>query len=405
LTGAARRVRELTYAIREFCPLARELEKKGHRVIYMNMGDPARWGFDVPRHVKEALCRAVGEGHNYYSPSQGDEELRKAIAEKERAWNSVEVSPDDVYITFGVSEAIFIALAALLNPGDEVLLPDPAYPLYVTYARLLEAKPRFYPCREETGWLPDISRIARSIGPRTRAIVVINPNNPTGAVYSENNLREILDVAAERGLVVISDEIYDGLVLEGSFTSVASVAKDVPVIGLNGLSKTFMMTGWRVGYLYLKLPDGYDWLRDAIRRLALSRLGVATPVQKAAITALRGPLDHLERFRSELRKRRDLLLKLLDETGYFSVVKPRGAFYAFPRIEVRGPWKSDKEFVRELLLQAKVLVVHGSGLGKRGAWHIRLVYLPPPEVIGEAITRIGRFVRRCLGRKAAVGRL
>ncbi len=398
MKGAAKRVGELTYSIREFFPLARELERKGHKVLYLNIGDPARWGFKPPAELMESLCRAVQEGYNYYSPSEGLYELREAIAEKERTWNNVEVSPSDVYVTFGVSEAIWLVITALLDPGDEILLPDPTYPLYTSYARLYGCKPIFYKCREEEGWTPDVDDIRKKVGPKTKAIVLINPNNPTGAVYERSILESVLDVAAENDLVVISDEIYDGLVFDDRHVATASLSRDVPVVGLNGFSKTYVITGWRLGYLYLKAPSGWEWLSSAIRRVALCRLGAATPIQKAMASVLRKPPEHLERMKSELRKRRDLLVKLLDETGFFDVAKPKGAFYAFPRLTVRGRWSSDKELVKQLLLEEKVLVVHGSGLGDAGKWHLRLVFLPPPEILEEAVRRIERFIKRNLYR-------
>jgi len=391
MSAPSRRIMGVTYAIRELYPLARELEEKGHKVLYLNIGDPARWGFTPPDHAKDALYRAVVEGYNYYSPSEGLLELREAIVEKEKSWNNVEIDPDHVFVTFGVTEAIWLVLVSLLDPGDEVLMPDPCYPIYPAYCKLLDAKPVYYRCSEKKAWEPDIEDLRSKVSSQTKAVVIINPNNPTGAVYSEETVREILDVASERNLVVISDEIYDAIVYEGEFKSTASLTDEVPVIGLNGLSKTFLITGWRIGYAYVKAPEKYEWIAKALKRAAYTRLGASTPIQKAAAEALRGPLDHLEDMKRKLRERRDLIYKLLRDSEYFDVVKPNGAFYILPKLLVRA-WRDDKDFAEKLLLEKKVLVVHGSGLGEVSKWHIRLTFLPPPDVIEEALTRINEFV-------------
>ena len=357
----AGRVEKLIYSIRELAPLARELEKKGEKVLYFNIGDPVRWGFQPPVHVRRALCEAVEEGYSWYSSSQGDEELREAIAKKEWAWNRVKT-----------------------------------YPLYTTYAHFLEAKPIYYKCAEDNEWQPSLEDIESKITGRTKAIVVINPNNPTGATYSAETLKRIGELAAEHNIALISDEIYDGLVLEGEHVSAARVApEDTTIIGLNGFSKNFLMTGWRLGYIYVK---GDEKVKEAIRKTARSRLGVCTPIQRAAIAALRGPLTHLEKFKRELIKRRNLMSKLLAESEFFSLVKPKAAFYVFPRLNFRGPWRSEKEMVKELLVEEKVYVVHGSGFGPGGEWHMRLVFLPPPDVIEEGVGRIVRFLERHVSR-------
>lgn len=392
----AGRIEKLVYSIRELAPLARELEKKGEKVLYFNIGDPVRWGFQPPVHVRRALCEAVEEGYSWYSSSQGDEELREAIAEKEWAWNRVKISPDDVFLAFGVTEAILLVFASLLDRGDEVLLPNPTYPLYTTYAHFLETKTVYYKCAEDNEWQPSLEDIESKITDRTKAIVVINPNNPTGATYSAETLKRIAELAAEHNIALISDEIYDGLVLEGEHVSAARVApKDATIIGLNGFSKNFLMTGWRLGYMYVK---GDERVKEAICKTARSRLGVCTPIQRAAIAALRGPLTHLEKFKRELIKRRNLMSKLLAESGFFSLVKPKATFYVFPRLNFRGPWRSEKEMVKELLVEEKVYVVHGSGFGPGGEWHMRLVFLPPPDVIEEGVGRIVRFLERHVSR-------
>jgi len=392
----SRKVSEMEYAIREFMTLARMFEYRGEKVIYLNVGDPLKYDFDTPEYIKRALCRAVREGYNYYSPSEGIRELREAIAEKEKKINNVDIVSDDVIVTQGVSEGIRFISATLLNPGDEVLVPDPCYPQYLLYPRLYDARTIAYNCLEDEGWIPDVDDIRRKISDSTKFIVVINPNNPTGALYDEKYLREILDIAAEMNIPVVSDEIYDGIVLEGEFKSMAALAKDTVVIGLNGFSKTYLMTGWRIGYLYVKDDSGEfkDKFLDLVIKLARCRLSASTPVQIAAIEALKGGRDHLKSVIEKLRRRRDLALKRLEEMGSFTVSKPRGAFYIFPRIIGGLEFSDDREFTEKLLKEEKVLVVHGSGFGMIGKRHIRIVTLPPERELNEAFDRISRFIKR-----------
>jgi len=392
----ADRISHINYAIRELVPLAKELEAKGEKVIYLNIGDPLKYDFDTPTHVKEALYKATLEKHNYYSRSEGDSELRKAIAFKEKSWHNVDVEPENIIITQGVSEAINFVCAVLLNPGDELLIPEPSYPLYSTYPTLYGGKSIVYKCSEENSWQPDIDDISRKISEKTKAVVLINPNNPTGTVYEEKTIKMILDIASENSLIVISDEIYDGIVFEGNFKSTAYLTKDTPVIVLNGFSKTFLMTGWRLGYLYIKDPtEQYvDELREAVIKMARCRLCAATPIQKAAIAALRGPLDHLKLMVSKLRQRRDYIYKRITEISELSAVKPKSTFYIFPKIETRGDWKNDREFAEKLLLEEKVLIVHGSGFGEAGRNHFRAVFLPPIHVLEEAFNRIQSFLKK-----------
>jgi len=396
LASLASRLTKINYAIREFVPLAKELEKKGEKILYLNIGDPLKYDFDTPEHIKKALFKAVLEGHNYYTISEGDEELREAIAEKERKWHGVDLNEKDIIVTHGVSEAINFVCAVLLNPGDNALIPEPSYPLYQTYVYVYGATPIGYKCSEENGWQPDLDDLRRKINSKTRFIVVINPNNPTGALYEEKTLREILDLASEYSLMVISDEIYDGIVYEGVFKSLASLTKDTPVIVLNGFSKTFLMTGWRLGYIYMKDPSEriIEDLRQAFIKMARCRLCVSTPIQKAGIAALRGPLTHLEQMVSKLRRRRDYIYKRINEIDGLSSVEPKSAFYIFPRIVGDLEVRDDREFTRRLLVEEKVLVVHGSGFGEVGRSHFRAVFLPPLEILEEALDRIERFIKR-----------
>ena len=398
--GIASRAAAIEYAIRDVVVHARELERAGRKVIYLNIGDPLKFDFDTPEHIKEALYRAVREGRNWYGPSEGLPELREAICEKEKRFNGVDIAPEDVVITTGVSEAINFLFGALLEAGDQVLVPGPTYPPYISYARFYGAEPVPYRTIEEEGWAPDIDDMRSKLTERTKLIVIINPNNPCGAVYGPGVVKEILDLAGEHGLPVASDEIYDRIVFEGRFRSTASLADDVPVIGLNGFSKVYLMTGWRLGYMYFRDGEGaLAGLREAVIKMARIRLCANTPVQAAAVEAIRGPQEHVKEMVEKLRERRDIAHKRLNEIEGLSAARPEGAFYIFPKVEgVGSRWKSDKEFVLQLLRETGVLVVHGSGFCEEfGSGHFRAVFLPPPEVLEEALDRMEGFMRKYAG--------
>jgi aspartate/methionine/tyrosine aminotransferase len=366
-------------------------------MYYLNIGDPNAFDFDTPPHVRQALISAVEERSNAYSASEGLLELREAICQKERRVNSVEVSAEDVIVTSGISEGIQMALAALVEEGDEILLPGPAYPPYISYTKFFSGKPVAYETVEDNGWQPNIDDLRSKISDRTCGIVVINPNNPCGALYEEKVTKQILDLAGEYDLPVLSDEIYDQLVFEKRFVSTAHLAKDVPVIGLNGFSKAYLMTGWRLGYLYFHSLDGQlQELRQCIEKEARIRLCVNTPVQKAGVAALNGPQQHIKVTVEKLRQRSAYAWKRLNEIEGISCAKPEGAFYVFPRIDAIGSvWKTDMDFVLDLLKETGVLFVHGSGFDPVfGAGHVRGVVLPPLEVLEEALDKVERFIEK-----------
>ena len=392
---ASARALGIEYAIRDVVVPARELEKKGVKVLYLNIGDPLKFDFDTPGHIKKALYEAARAGKNWYGPSEGLPELREAVSEKEKRYNNVDIGPEDVIITAGVSEAISFLMGALLEPGDEVLVPGPTYPPYIAYTKFYGGKPIPYGTVEEEGWAPDLDDLRAKITDRTKLIVLINPNNPCGAVYEPRTVKAILDLAGEYGLPVASDEIYDRIIYEGHFRSTASLSGDVPVIGLNGFSKVYLMTGWRLGYLYFWDPEGaLTELREAVVKLARVRICPNTPVQMAGVAALRGPQDHVKEMVEKLRARRDLAYRRLNEIEGIRAVRPEGAFYIFPRIEGVGSiWRTDKEFVLELLREKGVLLVHGSGFCPTfGRGHFRAVFLPPPDVLEEAFDKIEEFM-------------
>jgi len=392
----SRKAMAIEYAIRDVVLPARELEKKGIRVIRLNIGDPGKYDFQPPEHMRNAYCRAIQEGHNYYGPSEGIPEMREAVVKREKWKNGVEIGPEDVRVTAAVTEALQLIFGGILDPGNNILVPSPSYPPYTGLVKFYGAEPREYLTEEENGWQPDLDDMRKLIDNRTKAIAIINPNNPTGALYEKKTVKEILDLAGEYDLPVISDEIYDLMTYEGKHVSPGSLTRDVPVIVMNGLSKVYFATGWRLGYFYYVDPeDKLTEIRETIDKLARIRICPNTPAQFAAIAGLTGPMDYLKEYMKKLRKRRDYVQGRLEEIPGISAVKPRGAFYIFPRIEERK-WKNDFDFVMDVLHEAHVLFVHGSGFGRAGAWHFRIVFLPPMEILEEAMDNFEAFMRKRL---------
>jgi alanine-synthesizing transaminase len=391
----AGRAAEIEYAIRDMLKVAEEVEQSGKKVIYLNIGDPAKFDFRPPAHVKRALVKAVDSDCNYYAASEGVPALREAVAEKERKINSVPISSEDVIITTGISEGIQFLIGALVQPGDEMLIPGPTYPPYISFVKFFGGRPVAYRTVEENDWLPDLEDLRSKITNRTRALLIVNPNNPTGSLYDERTLRHILDIAAEHKLLVASDEIYDRLVYDSGFTSTAALAKDIPVIGLNGFSKTYVMTGWRVGYLYFHDPtDTLGELKEAIAKETRIRVSSVTPIQYAAIRALKGSQSHVAKMTRLLKERRDHFLRRIRSIEGLACTTPKGAFYLFPKVSLSERWKSDKDFAIDLVRKTGVLVVNGSGFDPTyGAGHFRTVFLPPIDVIDEAANRIEQFMR------------
>lgn len=394
---ATKRTRSIEYAIRDVLTFAKRLEKQGKKIIYLNIGDPCKYDFDTPQHIKEALVKAVEEGNNWYAPSEGLPELREAICEKERKVNGVSIEADEVLVTQGISEGIQMLMAAIVEHGDEILVPGPTYPPYMSYVKFFGGKAISYETIETDNWQPNIDDLKEKINPKTRAIVVINPNNPTGALYYEKVVKAIIDIAGEHDLLLISDEIYDRIVFKKGFVSLAHLAKDVPVVGMNGFSKTYLMTGWRLGYLYFHDPEGeLTELKECVAKETRIRLSASTPVQRAGIAALRSPQDHILEMTRKLQERRDYAWKRLNQIRGISCSKPEGAFYVFPRVEgVGSRWKTDGDFSRQLLEATGVLVVHGSGFDEvYGAGHFRAVILPPVEILEGAFNVLEDYVSK-----------
>jgi len=386
----------VNYAIREVVVPAKKLEKKGVKVLHLNIGDPNKYDFDTPQHMKDALYEATLNNFNGYSPSEGITELREAIIEREKQRNNVEYELDDVCITSGVTEGLQLLLNASLNPHDELLIPGPTYPQYTLITRFNGAEPIPYKCSEEENWQPDVDDIRKKVTNRTKGIVIINPNNPTGALYPKKIVKEIIDVAGENNIPIISDEIYDDMVFDEKQTATATLAKDIPVITFNGFSKVYLVPGWRMGYVLFHHNGLLNEIQDAFMRIARSRLCANSVCQYACISALKGPQDHIKKVNDKLKKRRDFAYKRLNEIEGISTAKPQGAFYIFPKIEVmnNGVWKDDKEFVLDFLHSKHVLVVHGSGFCQTyGKDHFRAVILPTLEILEEAFNRLEDFLK------------
>jgi alanine-synthesizing transaminase len=391
------RAKTIEYAIRDVIAHTDQLVKNGKKIYYLNIGDPAAFDFKTPQNVKDALCKAVEQDDNYYSPSEGRVELREAIVGKEKRVNNVDITADNVLVTDGISEGIQMILAALVEKGDEILFPGPTYPPYISYTKFFDGTPVAYETIEEEAWQPNIDDLRSKISHKTRAIVITNPNNPTGSVYDKKVIQQILDIAGEHDLLVLSDEIYDQLTYEKEFVSTACLSKDVPVVGLNGFSKVYQMTGWRLGYMYFK-GEGkqLDELKLAVEKECRIRICANTPVQIAATAALNGPQDFVKDILEKLKQRRNFAWKRLNEIEGISTAKPEGAFYIFPKIHgVGSRWKTDMDFVVELLKETGVLIVNGSGFDPvYGKGHARIVFLPPIEELEEAFNALEGFIKK-----------
>ncbi|MGI0026453.1 MAG: aminotransferase class I/II-fold pyridoxal phosphate-dependent enzyme [Nitrosopumilaceae archaeon] len=386
----SQRVAGVEYAIRDITLSAKKLEKQGQKITYLNIGDPVAYGFQPPENVKDALVKAIKNNQNYYAPSEGLQELRQAIAEKEKR-KGLLTTEDDIIVTNGVSEGLEMLMASIVEPGDEVLIPGPYYPPYASYVRLFGGIPVEFGV-DLNNSTPDLDDVKSKITSKTVAICFISPNNPTGAVFSEKSLKDLIDIAIKNDLYIICDEIYDQIVFDEKFVGIGKVSGDSPVILLNGFSKVHLMSGWRIGYIAFNNSKKLDILRENVPKLARVRIASNLPVQHAALESLRGPQDYIPKFVSELKKRRDYVIKRINGMHGLSCPIPKGAFYAFPKIE-NNKYKSDKEFVLELLKSKGVLTVHGSGFGtKYGSGHFRMVFLPEINVLESALDKIEEFV-------------
>lgn len=376
---------------------AKRLEDEGQRVLKLNIGNPAPFGFEAPEEILQDVIRNLPTAQGY-SDSKGLFSARKAVMHYCQQMNIDGVGIEDIYLGNGVSELIVMSLQAMLNNGDEVLIPAPDYPLWTAACTLAGGKPVHYLCDEQAGWFPDLDDIRSKITSNTKAILIINPNNPTGAVYSEELLQEIVEIARQHNLIVLSDEIYDKILYDGArHTCIASLADDLLFLTFNGLSKSYRVAGFRSGWLIVSgakaRAQGYI---EGLDILANMRLCANVPSQHAIQTALGGyqSINDLVLPNGRLLEQRNRAWELLNDIPGISCVKPMGALYAFPRIDPKVcPIHNDEKFVLDLLLQEKLLVVQGTAFNWPWPDHFRVVTLPRTEDLEVAIGRIGNFMK------------
>ena len=375
---------------------AKQMEEEGHKIIKLNIGNLAAFGFDAPEEIQQDMILNLPNAAGY-TDSKGIFSARKAVMHYTQQKHIKGVTIEDIYIGNGASELIVMAMNALLNNNDEVLVPAPDYPLWTAAVSLSGGTPRHYLCDEGAGWLPDLDDLKRKITPRTRALVVINPNNPTGALYPESLLRELVEIARVNQLIVFADEIYDKTLYDGNtHTSIASLADDVLFVTFNGLSKNYRSCGYRAGWMVVSgnKRDARDYI-EGLNMLASLRLCSNTPGQLAIQTALGGyqSIKDLVAPTGRLCKQRDLAYDLLSRIPGVSVVKPKAALYMFPRLDPQlYPITDDQQFAYDLLAEEKVLIVQGTGFNWPTPDHFRIVFLPNVDDLTEAIGRIDRFL-------------
>ncbi len=389
------RLSEISYAIREIAVVANEVKKSGKKVFHLNIGDPPQYDFVTPKYISQALADATFNRKNFYVDSMGVSELRDEISKLINQNYKIDITKEDVLVTSGVTEGIFFLVAGLIENKNEFLIPGPSYPLYINYTKFFDGIPVEYELDEKNDWEPNIEDLRNKISDKTQAILICSPNNPTGVMYSEKNIKQIIDIAGEYNLPIISDEIYDQILYEKSFTSPASLSKDVPIIGLNGFSKTHLATGWRLGYMYYHDPENkLDELKEGIAKMARARLSASSVAQYAAIEILRNPGTHTVAMVKKLKERRDYSYNRLRKIEGISCVKSNGAFYLFPRLDFNEfkKWNNDKDFVIDLLKTTGVCGVYGSGFGELGKNHVRFTFLPKIEILEEVYDLIEKFL-------------
>lgn len=388
----ASRISGFAYAIRNIVAEARKVESSGRTVRYLNIGDPIIFGFRTPPHLVEAVEKAIRDGHNGYAPSVGIPAAREAVA-AECVRRGMPLTADRVVLTAGTSEGIELALTALAGPGDEVLVPVPTYPLYTAVMAKIGARPVFYETRPAQGWVPDVDEIASLITPATRALVVIDPNNPTGASYPPDVRRRLLDLADEHNVPLLADEVYADLAFDGPVSAIASGNPDAPVITFSSLSKAYLAPGWRTGWLAVGRSDRLDDVLGGIKKLADGRLCSTAPMEYAIAAALDGDRTHQQRFREDLRARAQVTAERLNAIPGMSVVPPAAAFYAMPKVSL-PPGTTDEDYVIALLRATGVLCVYGSGFGTPAAdGYFRVVFLAAPGELSDIYGLIGDFTR------------
>ncbi len=388
----AQRVSRFSYAIRQVVVEAKKVEATGRTVKYLNIGDPNAFGFLTPPHLIEAAVKAMRDGHNGYTASAGIASAREAAA-ADFSRRGVEVSPDRVLITSGTSEGIELALTAIVDEGEDVLVPSPTYPLYTAVLAKIGAAPVYYRTDPANGWLPDLDHMAQALTPKTRALVLIDPNNPTGAVYPEPVRRQLVNFALTHGLVILADEVYGDLGFDGPVPPLAAMAPDAPIISYSSLSKAYLAPGWRAGWMAVAPTPRLDDALAAIKKLADGRLCSPGPMQYAVTAALNGDRSHQIAFRKELRLRSDLTTQRFNAMPSMSVVAPQAAFYAMPRV-VLPPGKTDEDFVLGLLRTKGILCVHGSGFGlPADGGYFRIVFLAAPAELASIYDEVADYAQ------------
>jgi aspartate/methionine/tyrosine aminotransferase len=393
----ASRVNQFSYAIRNIVAEATAVEARGTRVRYLNIGDPVAFGFRTPEHMVETVVRAMRDGRNGYVPSAGIPEARTAVAAEYTA-RGVPMPPERVLITTGTSEAIELALNALAGEGDEVLVPSPTYPLYTAVLAKIAAQPRYYRTDPKREWLPDLEHLRSLITARTRVLVVIDPNNPTGAVYPAATRRALLEIAERHDLTIMADEVYSDLGFDGPVPLLGTLDLDAPVISLSSLSKAFLAPGWRTGWMAVGSTPRLDPALAAMKKLADGRLCSPAPMQYAVKAALGGDRSHQVSFRAALAERGRITTDMLNAIPGMTCVAPKAAFYALPSVSL-PPGRTDEDYVLALLRQTGILCVHGSGFGLPAAeGFFRIVFLASPEELSRTYADIGAFTRDYLSR-------
>ncbi|HJN46773.1 MAG TPA: aminotransferase class I/II-fold pyridoxal phosphate-dependent enzyme [Vicinamibacterales bacterium] len=384
------RLEGFAYAIRDVVAEAKKVEDSGRPVTYLNIGDPVAFGFRTPPHLVEAVERAMREGANGYTPAAGIWQVREAVAASYAA-SGLSIGPDRVILTSGTSEGIELVLSVLVDTGDEVLVPVPTYPFYTATLTKLGARSIYYHTDPSNGWMPDLDHIESLIGPATRALVVIDPNNPTGAVYTEETRRALLELADTHGIVVLADEVYTDLAYDAPVPPIGSLNPDAPVISFSSISKTYQAPGWRAGWLGVSGGERLDAVLGAIKELADGRLCSAGPMQFAIMAALTSSDDHKASFLDALRERAAVSTRRLNGIEGISCVPPKAAFYAMPKVEL-PPGLTDEDYVFGLLRETGLLCVHGSGFGTApGDGYLRIVFLSPPPDLEAIYDKIAAF--------------
>jgi alanine-synthesizing transaminase len=394
---AAARVSRFSYAIRNIVVEAQKVEASGRKVRYLNIGDPVAFGFETPQHLIEAAVRAMRDGHNGYLPSPGIAEGREAVADDYTA-RGVATSPDRVLLTTGSSEGIDLALTAIVDEGDEVLVPLPTYPLYTAIVAKIGARPLYYRTDPDREWLPELDHLRSLVSPRTRVLVVIDPNNPTGAVYPADVRRALITFAEQHGLVILADEVYGDLGYDGPVPLMATLDQDAPIISSSSLSKAYLAPGWRAGWMVVGKTPRLDDVLAAMKKLADGRLCSPGPMQYGIAAALKGDRSHQTLLRQELLERARLTTERLSAIPGMRCVMPRAAFYAMPRVAL-PPGRTDEHFVLSLLRETGVLCVYGSGFGMAPEdGFFRIVFLASPAELSGVYDDIAEFTRGYLAR-------